>query len=267
MNNEKEYFDTNQKLWDEKTRFHIKSDFYDIPGFLAGKNSLAKIELAELPDLEGKKVLHAQCHFGQDTLSMQRMGAQCTGIDLSEVAIAEARKYNAQLGLDARFIATNVYDMDKQIDEQFDLVFTSYGVIGWLPDLKRWAHQLVKRLAPGGTFYIAEFHPTMYMYDWNTKKLEYSYFNSGSPTMEIEDGTYADRSADIQLKEYFWQHSLEDILMALLGEGLKIDSFKEYDYSPYQIFGNEEKRAEGEYLFGINGHNLPLVFSLKGTKI
>ena len=116
MNNEKEYFDTNQKLWDEKTRFHIKSDFYDIPGFLAGKNSLAKIELAELPDLEGKKVLHAQCHFGQDTLSMQRMGAQCTGIDLSEVAIAEARKYNAQLGLDARFIATNVYDMDKQID-------------------------------------------------------------------------------------------------------------------------------------------------------
>jgi len=266
MSNEKEYFDTNQKLWDEKTRIHVKSDFYDVPAFINGKNTLSKIELAELPDLNGKTVLHTQCHFGQDTLSMQRMGAQCTGIDLSSVAIDQARAYNKQLGLDAKFVASNVYDIDQHLDEQYDLVFTSYGVIGWLPDLKRWAEQLMKRLKPGGIFYIAEFHPTMYMFDWDTSKIAFTYFNSGNPTMEIEEGTYADRSSDIRLKEYFWQHSLEDIFSTLIAEGLRIDSFREYDYSPYQIFGQEVKRAEQEYLFPINNINIPLVFSIKGTK-
>jgi len=266
MDKEKEYFDTNQKLWDEKTRIHIKSDFYDVPAFLKGNNSLRKIELAELPDLSGKRILHSQCHFGQDTLSMQRMGAQCTGIDLSTAAIAQAQAYNEQLGLDAKFIACNVYDLDQHVEELFDIVFTSYGVIGWLPDLDRWAKQLMQRLAPGGLFYMAEFHPTMYMYDWDSKQLRYSYFNTGEPTEEVEDGTYADRDAPIQLKEYYWQHSFQEILNALIKQGLQIEQFNEFDYSPYQIFGQEKKRAEQEYLFEVEGHALPLVFSLKGTK-
>jgi len=266
MSQEKEYFKTNKKLWDEKTRIHIKSDFYDLPGFLKGHNSLRKIELAELPDLRGLKILHSQCHFGQDTLSMQRMGGLCTGIDLSEVAIEHARKYNEALGLDAKFIAANIYDLDKHIEEQYDLIFTSYGVIGWLPDLDRWAHQLMKRLKSGGIFYIAEFHPTMYMFDWDTQKVSYHYFNTGSPTLEIEEGTYADRESAIKLEEYYWQHSLEEIFSALMKEGLEITSFKEYDFSPYPIFGKEEKTADQEYIFKVNGFKIPLVFSLQGLK-
>jgi len=267
MDKEKEYFATNQKLWDEKTRIHVKSDFYDMDSFKQGANSLTKIELAELPPLAGKTVLHSQCHFGQDTISMQRMGAQCTGIDLSEVAIEEARKLNEELGLSTKFVATNVYDLDKHLQETFDLVFTSYGVIGWLPDLDRWAYQLMNRLKTGGMFYMAEFHPTMYMWDWDSSKLSYTYFNSGKPSYEEEEGTYADRSSDIRLGEYFWQHSFEEILGSLLRHGLKLESFKEYDYSPYQIFGEEVKRADREYIFKVNDINLPLVFSIKGTKV
>lgn len=263
---EQEYFDINQKLWDAKTKIHVGSAFYNMNAFLKGENSLRKIELAELPSLEGLSVLHSQCHFGQDTLSMQRMGAQCTGVDISPVAIKQAREYNTQLGLDTKFIQANVYDIDKHLSEKFDLVFTSYGVIGWLPDLDRWAYQLMSRIKSGGMFFITEFHPTMYMYDWNTCKIGYSYFNAGEPTLEIEDGTYADKDSDIKLKEYFWQHSLSDIFNALIKYGLEIQSFNEYDYSPYQIFGKEIKRAEQEYLFQVDGTDLPLVFTLKGIK-
>lgn len=263
---EQEYFDVNQELWDAKTEIHVGSAFYDMKAFFNGETSLRKIELAELPPLAGKTILHSQCHFGQDTLSLQRMGAQCTGIDFSTAAIAQAKAYNTQLGLAAKFHQTNVYEIDKHIQEQFDLVFTSYGVIGWLPDLDRWAHQLMSRLKSGGMFYMVEFHPTMYMYDWDSCKLSYSYFNSGEPTLEIEEGTYADRKSDIKLKEYYWQHSLSEILNSLIKYGLEISSFNEYDYSPYQIFGKEIKRAEQEFLFQVEGTNLPLVFSLMGVK-
>jgi len=266
MQKEHEYFKANQALWDAKTRVHVKSAFYDLAGFMAGKNTLQKIELEQLPELKGLKVLHSQCHFGQDTLSMQRMGAQCTGIDLSPLAIDTARDLNTQLGLDASFHTCNVYELDKTLQDTYDLVFTSYGVIGWLPDLKRWAAQLVSRLKPGGQLHITEFHPMMYMYDWDTKKVSYRYFNNGEPYVEEEEGTYADKEAKIGLKEYFWQHSLGDLLSALLHNGLEITTFKEYDYSPYNFFTKEEPRAESEYIFQDNGINIPLVFSLNATK-
>lgn len=266
MQNEDEYFKANQALWDAKTRIHLKSDFYNQAEFLAGRNSLKKIELAKLPDLEGLRVLHSQCHFGQDTISMQRMGAQCTGIDISTVAIETAREVNEKLGLGAKFEACNVYDLDQVIQENFDLVFTSYGVIGWLPNLDRWAAQLASRLKPGGLFHITEFHPVMYMYDWERNKVSFRYFNNGEPYVEEEEGTYADKSANIAMKEYFWQHSFADLFSALLNNGLEITGFSEYDYSPYNLFQEKNPRAEGEYIFQDNGINIPLVFSLNAIK-
>jgi len=266
MIQEKDYFSTNKALWDAKTKIHVKSDFYDMDSFMAGNSSLRKIELAELPPVTGKTILHTQCHFGQDTISLQRMGGQCTGVDLSSVAIAEAKSINTRLGLETKFIESNIYDLDKVLNEKFDMVFTSFGVLGWLPDLDRWAYQIASRLKTGGTFFMVEFHPTMYMFDWETKSLDYRYFNNGIPYEEIESGTYADKESDIELKEYFWQHSFEDIIGSLLKHNIQLSKFKEYDYSPYQIFGKEVKRADQEYIFEINGINIPLVYCMQGTK-
>lgn len=266
MLKEHEYFKANQALWDAKTRVHVKSDFYDQAAFLGGKNTLKKIELAQLPDLNGLSVLHSQCHFGQDTLSMQRMGAQCTGIDLSPLAIETAKELNTQLGLDAQFHTCNVYDLDKVVNESFDLVFTSYGVIGWLPDLDRWAEQLSARMKPGGLFHMTEFHPMMYMYDWDKTKVLYRYFNNGEPYVEEEESTYADKNAKIAMKEYFWQHDFGELISALLNQGLEITGFSEYDYSPYDLFGGGPSRAEEEYIFQDNGINIPLVFSVNAIK-
>ncbi len=266
MSKEQEYFKTNAALWDAKTRIHLKSDFYNQEAFMEGATSLKQIELAGLPEVDGKTLLHSQCHFGQDTLSLQRMGANCTGIDLSQVAIDTAIDLNKELDLQAKFLCTNVYDLDQNLTDSYDVVYTSYGVIGWLPDLKRWAEQLMKRLKRGGTFYMVEFHPCMYMFDWDTKRIDFRYFNNGEPYVEEEEGTYADKSADIKLKEYFWQHSFGDLMTALIEQGLSITRFQEYDYSPYDLFSGKGKRAEDEYIFEVNGTNIPLVFELKGIK-
>lgn len=262
----KHYFETNQKLWNSRTPNHLKSDFYNMPGFLKGETSLKKIELDLLPNLENKKVLHPQCHFGQDTLSLERMGAICTGVDFSDVAIKEANSLRDKLSLQSRFVCCNVLEMDQHVQDTFDYVFCSYGVVTWLPDLNIWAQQIAKRLKPGGQFYFVEFHPLLYMFDWETDIMHFPYFNNQKPEVEIEKGTYADKDADIELKEYFWMHPISEILNALITNGLTIEAFDEYDYSPYNIFGACKIRNDIEYVYQPVKAQLPHVLSIVATK-
>jgi len=266
MEEYEKYFETNQKLWDSKTPIHLSSDFYNMDGFVKGGSSLRKIELSELPDVNGKSILHTQCHFGQDTLSLERMGGNCTGIDFSPVAISTASKIRDEIGLKSRFIRCNMYEVDKHLNEDFDLVYTSYGVIAWLPNLHLWAEQISKRLKPGGLFYMAEFHPVLYMFDWGKNEIAYDYFNQEKPHMETLKGTYAVPEAGIEMKEYFWQHSLSEVFQSLLNNDLEIIQFNEYDYSPYDCFDNLVKRKDQEYVFRHSDTNLPHVFTLMCRK-
>ncbi len=262
-----EYFQTNESLWDLKTAVHLKSAFYDVAGFLAGKSSLQTPELDDLEgEVVGKTMLHLQCHFGQDSLSWTRLGAKVTGIDLSGKAIEAARNYNDQLGLDARFIKSNVYDLPNHLTGSFDIVFTSYGVITWLPDLHKWADIVDHFLRPGGIFYIVEFHPMLYLFDFDTNKISYPYFNRGKPFEETIQGTYADKESPLEAKEYFWCHSLQAVLKPLLQKGLTLLDFKEYDYSPYDCFPNMEKVEENKYRYTGCKVALPHLFSLKMRK-
>jgi 2-polyprenyl-3-methyl-5-hydroxy-6-metoxy-1,4-benzoquinol methylase len=135
MSNNEESFALNRALWNARTKHHVGSKFYDVEGFLRGSNSVSAKELELLGDVAGKQVLHLQCHFGQDTLSLARMGAKVTGLDLSDVAIAEARKLALRADLKAEFIEANVLDLQPALEGRFDIVFTSYGVVGWLPEL------------------------------------------------------------------------------------------------------------------------------------
>lgn len=261
---EKPYHRVNRELWNAKTPYHLQSDFYDMSGFLAGRNTLHPIELECLGSVKDRKVLHLQCHFGQDSLSLARMGAQVTGVDFSDRAITEARRLNDTLGLDARFICGDVLDPDLPVEEDFDLVFTSYGVIGWLPELRSWGQRIARSLRPGGQFVMAEFHPVVWMFDGELQHVVYSYFNREVIVNQTE-GTYADPSADIRLEEHTWNHALEEILSALLDAGLRLDIFREYDYSPYNIFPETVEVSGGYQIKGKAGM-LPLVFALRATK-
>jgi 2-polyprenyl-3-methyl-5-hydroxy-6-metoxy-1,4-benzoquinol methylase len=157
MKKEDNYIDINKKAWDQKTQYHVESPFYDMDTFMKGKSTLNDIELQLLGNVTGKRVLHLQCHFGQDTLSLGRMGATVTGVDFSEAAINKARQLSHDIGVPARFVCCDIYDLHNHLDEQFDIVFTSYGTIGWLPDLDKWADVVSKFLKPGGRFVFAEF--------------------------------------------------------------------------------------------------------------
>ena len=267
MEEKQSYFQINQELWDEKTEHHKKSAFYNLEGFKAGENSLQEIELAALSDLvKGKSMLHLQCHFGQDSLSWARMGAKVTGMDLSPNAIKLARSLNEELQLDVQFICCNLYDLPKHLDQQFDIVFTSFGVLTWLPDLEEWATIVARFLRPGGLFYIAEFHPTLYMYDFDQQKIAFRYFSHREPYMEVEKGTYADPNADIEMKEYFWCHSLSETIQALLKQGLQLTEFLEFPWSPYNCVPNMQEVTPKRFVFGDLENRLPHVFSLKMQK-
>lgn len=262
---EEKYIIENRKLWNARVPIHMNSEFYQMDEFIKGKSSLKSIELELLGDVTNKSILHLQCHFGQDSLSMARMGAKVTGIDLSDTAIDQAKKLNDELGLDAEFICSDVYDLKSHLNKKFDIVFTSYGTIGWLPDLDKWADIIQHFLKPGGEFIFVEFHPTIWMFDDDFKNIIYSYFNTGPIILESK-GTYTDRNADINQMEYGWNHGLSEVVNALIKAKLQIASLQEFDYSPYNCFQGILKADEDCYRFPQFGKKVPITYSIKAIK-
>lgn len=260
-----DYININKQSWDKRTGFHVTSEFYDVDGFVKGKTSLNDIELTLLGDVSNKTILHLQCHFGQDSLSLARLGAKVTGIDLSDQAIEAAIGLNEKLGLDAAFICCNIYDLPKYLNQQFDIVYTSYGTISWLPDLNKWGEIIAKFLNPNGKFVFVEFHPVVWMFDDNFEKVAYSYFNTG-PIVETETGTYADKKADMQQKCIIWNHGIGEVVNGLINNGLEINDLKEYDYYTYDFLNHTEQIEEKKFRIKHLQNNIPLIFSIVATK-
>jgi 2-polyprenyl-3-methyl-5-hydroxy-6-metoxy-1,4-benzoquinol methylase len=263
MNNAE--FEINRNAWNNFSAIHIHSGFYDLPAFLAGKNSLNAIELNLLGDISGKKILHLQCHFGQDSISLARMGASVTGIDFSDAAIVQAKELAEKTGTDATFICCNLYDLPKHLSADFDLVFTSYGTIAWLPDLISWAAIVNRYLKPEGKFVFVEFHPVVWMFNNDFTEIAYPYMNAAK-VVEVEQGTYADRDSDLKSETITWNHGIGNVLSALLETGLQISSFQEFDYSPYSCFSGMLEREPGKFIIEKFGNKIPLVYAITAWK-
>lgn len=260
------YLAHNRAVWNERTKAHLQSSFYDVESWLAGQESLREIELELLPnELKGVSILHLQCHFGQDTLSLARRGASVTGVDLSDAAIAAANDLKARAGLEARFINCDLYSLPEHLDEHFDIVFTSYGTIGWLPDIRRWAKIVDRYLRPGGQFVFAEFHPFAWL--WNEKRstIQFGYFDRET-IVENVVGSYTDNSQQVSGTQVSWDHPVSDVINALLGVGLELRSFREYDYSPFNCFPDTVEAGRGRWQFAQMPGKIPLVFSLDMKK-
>jgi SAM-dependent methyltransferase len=266
-----DYLKANRDFWGEVVPIHARSDFYNLPAFKAGETSLTPIELEELGDVAGKSLLHLQCHFGLDTLSWARRGARVTGADFSEDAIALAHDLSRELGIPAEFVCANLYDLADVLTGAFDIVFTSYGVLCWLPDLPRWGQIVAHFLKPGGTFYLVEFHPFGQIFDDNEGVTDlrphYPYFHSPEPLVFDEAGSYADRTADLRNRQtYEWSHSLADILNALLGAGLRLEFLHEFPFCAYQSLPLLRQDPDGWWRLPNGPDLVPLMFSLKAMK-
>jgi SAM-dependent methyltransferase len=271
----------NLALWNHWTKVHEKSAFYDVEGFKAGATSLWPVEREELGPLvrEGTTLLHLQCHFGLDTLSWARLGADVVGLDLSDEAIALARRLADEVGLSGRaeFVCTELYDADAHLGERsFDVVFVSWGAIEWLPDLERWAGIVARHLRPGGTFYMAEIHPFGCALNEvpgeHDVRVKYRLLPApGEPDVDPVEGSYADRDADTAgLVAYGWQHSLAEVSGALIGAGLRLEHLHEFPTSPAPFWDwmiqDEDRWWWLPDAAGGRRKDLPLSYSLRATR-
>ena len=244
-----DYFAVNRANWDRRVALHQQTEIYDLEKFRRTRNALDPHTLRYLGDVRGKRILHLQCHFGMDSLSLVSLGAEVTGVDFSPKAIERARELSAELGLPARFLECDVYGLPAVLEETFDLVFTTYGVLTWLPDMDRWAAVAARYVAPGGRLFLIEMHPSLYLFDFDTKRPAFDYYTPARPYYEQETGSYAQSDTTEVFEEYFWQHGLAQILTPLLREGLQLQRFEEFDSLPYNCFPNLRERAPGEYVF------------------
>lgn len=263
------YREANRALWNELARLHPNTAVYDLAGFQAGGLTLKAIERAELGAVSGKSLLHLQCHFGLDTLSWARLGARVTGVDFSDQAIDLARQLSDEVKVPATFICADIYDLSEQLAREFDVVFTSYGVLCWLPDLVRWGRVIARFLRAGGTFYIVEEHPVTNVFDNSAEarplRVGYPYFQKG-PIECPTQGSYADRTARLNSPvSYQWVHTLGDVINALLAAGLQLEFLHEFPVCNYMKLPLMRLGEDGWWRVD-HEPEIPLLFSVKARK-
>ncbi len=262
----------NRDVWDAWTDLHVPSDYYDVEGFLADPkmSPLDPVVLGLVGDLSGKRLLHLQCHFGMDTLRLAVMGAEVTGVDFSAKAVAAARDLADRASIRARFIESDVRSLPDSVEsESFDVVFTSYGVITWLPSLEGWARTIQSHLAPGGVFHVVDMHPVLWMYDEALPSpppvARYSYFDRGALGFE-QRGSYAAPDSDEVSAMFAWQHTFEDLVSSLTGAGLTIESLREYPRIAWQHMRYLTRDEDGMWRLPADLPEMPLMFSLSARK-
>jgi SAM-dependent methyltransferase len=266
-------FAANRSLWDAWTRVHATGSFYDLEGFRAGGVRIRPYEIELVGDVRGMSLLHLQCHFGIDTLSWARLGARVTGSDLSPAAIELARQLAIDLGFpESRFVLANLYDLPAELDGAFDVVYTSRGVLGWLPDIRAWAQVVSHFVAPGGIFFITEVHPVLQTFEnegvaTGELRLAYPYWEHPEPLVFPVKGSYADPDADVgNQSEYGWDHGLGEIVTALIDAGLVIETLVEHPFLDWKVDFLVED-AEGRYVLPADtAGEMPLMFSLLARK-
>lgn len=261
----------NLSSWNKRADLHIKdaTGFYDVEGFVAGRDTLYPVEEAEIGAVKGKRLLHLQCHFGLDTLSLARRGAIVTGLDFSSVAIEAARELASKTNLTADFVHADVYDARQVVAGTFDIVYTSWGTICWLPDIWRWAKVVADMLSPGGRFYFADSHPSAQMLDERDGRLEPTYpwrTPQDNPDVFIETASYTGDTHAEPSTTYNWIHPLSDIIGGLLDAGLQLEFLHKHEVLPYKLFPSMVPAGQGMYRLPDGAVPIPLAFSLQMSK-
>jgi len=259
----KNYREVNREGWNKRTDPHYNHPGYRVKEFLAGEVKLHPLELEEVGNVSGKTLLHLQCHFGRDTLSWARLGAKVTGVDISDKSIERANELKEKAGLDGRFIRSDLFDLPDVLNDEFDIVFTSYGVLWWMSDINRWAQIAARYVKKGGFFYMAEIHPMRGMLNGDKIIIE-PYFNQGAEYY-FNDGDYCDKSLEVG-DEYGWRWTLGDIVTALIKAGLTIEFLHEFPFSVEDCWPTMVKEGDWWYYSDLK-KDVPLTFSIKARRL
>ncbi|MDP2360895.1 MAG: class I SAM-dependent methyltransferase [bacterium] len=266
---EREAIEQNRRIWDAAVAPHAASAFYDVEGFLAGRGTLDADLIDELGPLDGLTLVHLQCHFGLDTLSLARRGARVTGVDFSPAAVAKAREIAARAGLEARFVEAELGQVPERLPETFDLVFTGGGALCWLPDLEAWGRVVAGLLKPGGRLLLRDFHPALGMFAPEERaggwlRLEAPYFRAGGPAVWTDGLVYASEQGPVG-ETVEWAHGIGEVVQALLDAGLVLERLREYPYCSYRSHSFLVER-EGRWVHPSHPGGLPLMMLVQARR-
>lgn len=265
-----DYTAANRANWDERVPVHVASAFYDVERWLTERPRPRDRELELLGDVAGLEVVHLQCHFGLDTLAFANAGARVTGLDFSSAAIAEARILAERAGLAgrARFVQADVARAAEALaPERYDIVYVSLGALCWLPSVEVWATQVEALLRPGGRLYLHDVHPLAWTLADDDVRVEYSYFEEPEPYVDDSDATYADGHARLSnARSYEWNHSIGEIVTAVLDEGLHLAALTEHDWTVSQRFPWLVETADHRWASPPQKPRVPLSFTLLANR-
>jgi len=262
----------NRRNWDERAGIHARDSTgdYMLDRFRAGEDALHEIDAAELGDIRGKRVLHLQCHIGRDTLCLVRRGATATGLDFSSAALAVARQLSAETGLAATFVQGTVDQAPQLAPGPFDLVFTTWGTICWLPDMRQWAKVIASVLTPGGELYFADLHPAFAVLEIVDGRLVPSWDYQTPVDRPMEFATATTYTGDLTVMTNQatreWIHSLTSVLGSLIDEGMTITMFHEHETLPWQGLPILVPASERMWRLPDGHPRLPLSYSLRARK-
>lgn len=269
------YLELNRANWDDRAAIHEVSSTYDLAAYTNPEHisSIVRFDLPRLGDLTGLDVIHLQCHIGTDTISLARLGARMTGLDLSPASLAVARRLAADVQPDVTFVESPVYDAREALgDRDFDLVFTGVGALCWLPDSSRWAATVASLLRPGGRLFLREYSPVLWAVDETPHdgeiQLAYDYFESVAPLVWDSPDTYTDATTAItHTTTHEWNHGMGEIVSAVLDAGLTITGLEEHTSVPSEFLpGLMMKGADGEWRLSERPERLPLSYTLRARK-
>lgn len=265
----------NLKSWESRVDVHAGSRMYDLDGMVSGAKQFSDVfayDVEPLGDVVGLDTVHLQCHIGTDTVSLARLGARVTGLDFSPAALEVARDLAARCGVDARFVEAELYGaVDALGREQFDLVYTGVGSLGWLPDITGWARVVVELLRPGGRLYLREGHPMLWALDPERDDqllvVAYPYFETEEPEVFDFPGTYTDGDASgVETVSHEWNHGLGEIVQAVLEAGLTLTRLVEHDFAEWKAFDWMEVDDEGHWRLPDHRERLPVMYTLEARK-
>jgi SAM-dependent methyltransferase len=269
-----EHYAINRAWWDERAPAHASSPDYAVAELIADPTRLSDVVRFDIPrlgDIKGQRGIHLQCHIGTDTLSLQRLGAEMTGLDFSSESITIARRIAADAHADITYVQADLYSAPSAVAGEFDFVFTGIGALCWLPDVGRWARTVAELLRPGGRLFLREGHPILLAFDEQRTDewvLRYSYFERADPESFDAPGTYVDTDVEFDHNRASdWSHGIGDVISAVLEAGLELSMFVEHDSVPWEALPDRMYRDDdGEWRLIEHPERLPLSYTLQAVK-
>ncbi|MFK5584912.1 class I SAM-dependent methyltransferase [Serinicoccus sp. LYQ131] len=282
-----DYLAVNAANWDARADTHMgpggyRVDLLDDPEWLS---SVVRFDRPRLGDLHGLDAVHLQCHLGTDTISLSRLGARMTGVDLSSRSLAHARDLAQRAGARIDYVEADVYAAPDVLDGRtFDLVYTGIGALCWLPDIRRWADTVARLLRPGGRLFVRDAHPVLNsvvglvvrdhhpdrdQQAWisgpgaATPALELPYWEEATGLTWSDEVSYSGEGAVASPVSREWNHALGEIVMAVLEAGLTLELLQEHDSVPWDALpGLMVEDDLGEHRLADRPHRLPASFTL-----